>query len=202
MCAVVRQLMGGSLPFMRLEVKYCSKCACRGRIWCYQPLVGCLFRASASLQRVSSCAPPLEHLVTHPSPLPLTLPFCLARPFSHRLGIDSIDKLRSKLGEMRAELQDAHRFQEVYNYSFQWACEVCLRTGHWGSGGREGSTLGPRRDRGSDQDWDTWCFETAAAFGAPGATASALPRPGLSSAHHAQLAQPRQGWPHKSHFRT
>lgn len=41
-----------------------------------------------------------------------------------RLGIDSIDKLRSKLGEMRSELQDAHRFQEVYNYSFPWACEV------------------------------------------------------------------------------
>lgn len=40
-----------------------------------------------------------------------------------RLGIDSIDKLKSKLGDMRGELQDTHRFQEVYNYSFQWACE-------------------------------------------------------------------------------
>lgn len=45
-------------------------------------------------------------------------------PLRYRLGIDSIDKLRSKLGEMRSELQDPHRFQEVYNYSFQWACEV------------------------------------------------------------------------------
>jgi DCN1-like protein 1/2 len=43
-----------------------------------------------------------------------------------RLGIDSIDKLKSKLGDMRGELQDTHRFQEVYNYSFQWACEVSV----------------------------------------------------------------------------
>lgn len=54
-----------------------------------------------------------------------------------RLGIDSIDKLRSKLGDMRGELQDTHRFQEVYNYSFQWACEVrrCLSSSAAGQGG-------------------------------------------------------------------
>lgn len=40
-----------------------------------------------------------------------------------KLGIDSLDKLRGKLSELRGELQDTQRFHDVYNYSFQWACE-------------------------------------------------------------------------------
>lgn len=41
-----------------------------------------------------------------------------------RIGVDSIDKLRVKLPELRAELRDPGRFQEVYNFSFSWAREV------------------------------------------------------------------------------
>eukprot|EP00775_Hariotina_reticulata_P012415 gene12415-12550_t len=40
-----------------------------------------------------------------------------------RIGVDSIDKLRAKLPELRAELRDPGRFQEVYNFSFSWARE-------------------------------------------------------------------------------
>ncbi|KAF8065504.1 Dcun1d1 [Scenedesmus sp. PABB004] len=40
-----------------------------------------------------------------------------------RLGVDSVDKLRAKLPELRAELRDPARFQEVYNFAFAWARE-------------------------------------------------------------------------------
>jgi hypothetical protein len=70
-----------------------------------------------NLQHPSLCHHSSSQQPAGPACLHVFAPTC-------RLGIDSIDKLRSKLGEMRGELQDPHRFQEVYNYSFQWACEV------------------------------------------------------------------------------
>jgi hypothetical protein len=70
-----------------------------------------------NLQHPSLCLHSSSQQPAGPACLHVFAPTC-------RLGIDSIDKLRSKLGEMRGELQDPHRFQEVYNYSFQWACEV------------------------------------------------------------------------------
>lgn len=41
-----------------------------------------------------------------------------------RMNVDSIDKLRAKLPELRAELRDPTRFQEVYSFAFAWAREV------------------------------------------------------------------------------
>eukprot|EP00878_Enallax_costatus_P003752 GHUV01003968.1.p1 GENE.GHUV01003968.1~~GHUV01003968.1.p1 ORF type:complete len:254 (+),score=70.65 GHUV01003968.1:404-1165(+) len=40
-----------------------------------------------------------------------------------KMNVDSIDKLRSKMPELRAELRDPHRYQEVYNFAFSWARE-------------------------------------------------------------------------------
>eukprot|EP00882_Tetradesmus_deserticola_P003375 GHRQ01003571.1.p2 GENE.GHRQ01003571.1~~GHRQ01003571.1.p2 ORF type:complete len:254 (+),score=115.01 GHRQ01003571.1:293-1054(+) len=40
-----------------------------------------------------------------------------------RMGTDSLDKLRAKLPELRAELADPARFQEVYSFAFSWARE-------------------------------------------------------------------------------
>lgn len=62
-----------------------------------------------------------------------------------RLGIDSLDKLRGKLGELRGELQDTHRFHDVYNYSFQWACEVRAAV--------EGGWVGAGPLRGGFGEW-------------------------------------------------
>jgi hypothetical protein len=50
-----------------------------------------------------------------------------------RMGTDSLDKLRSKLPELRGELRDPARFQEVYAFAFSWAREVrrravCVKT--------------------------------------------------------------------------
>lgn len=44
-----------------------------------------------------------------------------------RMNLDSLDKLRSKLPDLRAELRDPQRFQDVYNFAFNWAREVR----HW-----------------------------------------------------------------------
>jgi hypothetical protein len=44
-----------------------------------------------------------------------------------RMGTDSLDKLRAKLPELRGELRDPARFQEVYNFAFSWAREVGLQ---------------------------------------------------------------------------
>jgi hypothetical protein len=41
-----------------------------------------------------------------------------------RMSCDSIDKLRAKLPELRGELRDPARFQEVYSFAFSWAREV------------------------------------------------------------------------------
>lgn len=43
-----------------------------------------------------------------------------------RMNVDSIDKLRGKLPELRGELRDPQRFQDVYNFAFSWAREVML----------------------------------------------------------------------------
>uniref|UniRef100_A0A383VM88 Defective in cullin neddylation protein n=1 Tax=Tetradesmus obliquus TaxID=3088 RepID=A0A383VM88_TETOB len=40
-----------------------------------------------------------------------------------RMATDSLDKLRAKLPELRAELRDPARFQEVYSFAFGWARE-------------------------------------------------------------------------------
>ncbi|KAJ7533233.1 hypothetical protein O6H91_13G038800 [Diphasiastrum complanatum] len=39
------------------------------------------------------------------------------------LGVDSIDKLKSLLPTLRAELKDDHKFKEIYNFAFTWAKE-------------------------------------------------------------------------------
>eukprot|EP00270_Netrium_digitus_P013160 TRINITY_DN4349_c0_g1_i2.p1 TRINITY_DN4349_c0_g1~~TRINITY_DN4349_c0_g1_i2.p1 ORF type:complete len:267 (+),score=70.15 TRINITY_DN4349_c0_g1_i2:80-880(+) len=39
------------------------------------------------------------------------------------LGVDSLEKLRSLLPGMRAELKDDYKFKEIYNYAFSWARE-------------------------------------------------------------------------------
>lgn len=41
-----------------------------------------------------------------------------------RMNVDSIEKLRSKLQDLRAELREPQRFQDVYNFAFSWAREV------------------------------------------------------------------------------
>eukprot|EP00879_Flechtneria_rotunda_P004663 GHRR01004924.1.p1 GENE.GHRR01004924.1~~GHRR01004924.1.p1 ORF type:complete len:254 (+),score=83.75 GHRR01004924.1:305-1066(+) len=40
-----------------------------------------------------------------------------------RMAVDSIDKLKAKLSELRTELRDPKRFQDVYNFAFSWARE-------------------------------------------------------------------------------
>jgi hypothetical protein len=44
-----------------------------------------------------------------------------------RMSCDSVDKLRAKLPELRGELRDPARFQEVYSFAFSWAREVHCR---------------------------------------------------------------------------
>lgn len=41
-----------------------------------------------------------------------------------KMGVDSIGKLRKKLPELRAELRDATKWQDIYNYAFSFAREV------------------------------------------------------------------------------
>lgn len=38
---------------------------------------------------------------------------------------DSIEKLRSQLPTLKAELQDEAKFREIYNYAFNFSREVC-----------------------------------------------------------------------------
>ncbi|KAI8474631.1 MAG: Cullin binding-domain-containing protein [Monoraphidium minutum] len=40
-----------------------------------------------------------------------------------QLGCDSVDKLRRRLPEVRADLRDAAKWREIYNYAFGWAKE-------------------------------------------------------------------------------
>lgn len=39
------------------------------------------------------------------------------------LGVDSIEKFREKIPELRAELKDEQKFSEIYNFTFDWAKE-------------------------------------------------------------------------------
>ncbi|XP_024370030.1 uncharacterized protein [Physcomitrium patens] len=39
------------------------------------------------------------------------------------IGVDSLDKLKSLLPYLRAELKDEHKFREIYNFAFSWAKE-------------------------------------------------------------------------------
>lgn len=41
-----------------------------------------------------------------------------------QLGCDSLDKLKRKLPELRAELRDPNKWRDIYNYAFNWAKEV------------------------------------------------------------------------------
>ncbi len=41
-----------------------------------------------------------------------------------RMGVDSVEKLKRRLPEFRQELRDPVKWQEIYNYTFGWACEV------------------------------------------------------------------------------
>lgn len=42
-----------------------------------------------------------------------------------KMGCDSLDKLRKKLPELRAELQNEERFRDIYNYAYMFSREVC-----------------------------------------------------------------------------
>jgi DCN1-like protein 1/2 len=62
-----------------------------------------------------------------------------------RMACDSIDKLRAKLPELRGELRDPARFQEVYSFAFGWAREVrLLYLLHWGRSCTVGGHRGVR----------------------------------------------------------
>ncbi|KAK3025090.1 hypothetical protein RJ639_044330, partial [Escallonia herrerae] len=39
------------------------------------------------------------------------------------LGIDSLEKFRERIPFIRSELKDEHKFQEIYNFAFDWAKE-------------------------------------------------------------------------------
>lgn len=41
-----------------------------------------------------------------------------------KMGVDSVDKLKAKLPSLRAELQDEHKFKEVYEFSFNFSKEL------------------------------------------------------------------------------
>lgn len=41
-----------------------------------------------------------------------------------KMGVDSVDKLKAKLPALRAELQDEHKFKEVYEFSFNFSKEL------------------------------------------------------------------------------
>jgi len=71
-----------------------------------------------------------------------------------RLGIDSLDKLRGKLSELRGELQDTQRFHDVYNYSFQWACEVRTVFEGRGGGGRASGAKGSGTASSQRSEWE------------------------------------------------
>lgn len=40
-----------------------------------------------------------------------------------RLGVDSVEKLKRRLPDVRNELRDEHKFREIYNFAFAWAKE-------------------------------------------------------------------------------
>jgi DCN1-like protein 1/2 len=41
-----------------------------------------------------------------------------------KMGCDSLDKLRKRLPELRAELKQAERLRDVYNYAYMFSREV------------------------------------------------------------------------------
>ena len=41
-----------------------------------------------------------------------------------KMAVDSIDKLKKKLPELRAELKQEDKFKEVYNYAYNFSREV------------------------------------------------------------------------------
>jgi DCN1-like protein 1/2 len=53
-----------------------------------------------------------------------------------KMGVDSIDKLRAKLPELRADLRDANKWRDIYTYAYMWSREV-----------REGEGPAGRKDR-------------------------------------------------------
>jgi hypothetical protein len=42
--------------------------------------------------------------------------------------VDSIDKLKQKLPQLDQELQDAHKFRDFYNFTFNYARNPTQRT--------------------------------------------------------------------------
>ncbi len=53
-----------------------------------------------------------------------------------KLGCDSVDKLRKKLPELRAELNVEDKFKDVYAYAYKFSCEVRQRVSCCALGGR------------------------------------------------------------------
>jgi hypothetical protein len=47
-----------------------------------------------------------------------------------KLNVDSIDKLKAKLPELRAELRDPGKWREIYNYAYSFSREVRYRWRH------------------------------------------------------------------------
>lgn len=43
-----------------------------------------------------------------------------------KMGCDSLDKLKRKLPELRAELRSADKFKDIYNYAYMFSREVRL----------------------------------------------------------------------------
>lgn len=48
-----------------------------------------------------------------------------------KMGVDSIDKLKKKLPDLRAELKNEDKFRDVYNFAYMFSREV----GQYGCGG-------------------------------------------------------------------
>mgnify|MGYP006291554771 CR=1 FL=1 len=44
-----------------------------------------------------------------------------------KMGVDTLDKLKSKLPELRAELSNPDRFHDIYNYAYMFSREVRMR---------------------------------------------------------------------------
>jgi DCN1-like protein 1/2 len=53
-----------------------------------------------------------------------------------KMGVDSIDKLRAKLPELRADLRDANKWRDIYTYAYMWSREVRGQQGCEGLGER------------------------------------------------------------------
>ncbi len=43
-----------------------------------------------------------------------------------KMGVDSVDKLKKKLPDLRAELSNPDRFHDIYNYAYLFSREVSL----------------------------------------------------------------------------